>query len=118
MYLTIFMYMRSDLLIIADTLVEPPSETSAFRTVTMFCHDNFEMEILFHTSQELKDLYYHWMKPRGLLDFISYMINETEWEDGIRLDTLTCYPDTIVIRAIRLDNQLSILGKIKSLTGK
>jgi hypothetical protein len=39
--------MNSDILIIADSLLEPPSEPMAFRMVTMVCHDNLSMECLF-----------------------------------------------------------------------
>lgn len=105
---------NNELLIIADTLVEPPSESFAFRTVTMITHDDLDMEILFHTTQEMKDLYYRWMKPMGLLDYIVYILNEREWVDGIRIDVTGIYPDTIVVKYIRLENQIRLLGMIKS----
>lgn len=101
-------------LIIADDLVEPPSEILPLRTVTMISHVNMELSILLHTTQEMKDLYYHWMKPRGLMDYINYIINETEFEEGIRLDTAITYPHTIVTKYIRIENQLNILGKIQA----
>ena len=115
--------MYNELLVIADTLVEPPSEVLPsevlpFRTVTMICHENLSMEILLHTTQEMKDLYYHWMKPRGMLDYVSYFLNELEWEDSIRVDVVGIYPNSVVTKAIRIENQLSILGEIKSLSGK
>lgn len=110
--------MFNDILVIADALVEPPSEILPFRTITMLSHDNLGMEILLHTTQEMKDVYYHWMKPKGMLDYIKYIINEREWEDGIRVDVLKCYPNTIVVKWIRIENQLFILGQIKSLAGK
>lgn len=110
--------MNRDILIIADTLVEPPSEILPFRTVTMFAHDNLDLEVLLHTTQEMKDTYYHWMKPRGLMDYVSYILNEFEWENGIRIDVVKFYPDTIVVNWIRLENQLSLLGRIKAFTGR
>ncbi len=110
--------MNRDILFIADTLVEPPSETLPFRTVTMFSHDNLDMEILFHTTQEMKDMYYHWMKPRGLMDYVSYILNEFEWESGIRIDVVSFYPDTIVCKWIRLENQLALIGQIGAIIGR
>ncbi len=110
--------MNRDILIIADDLVEPPTETLPFRTVTMFSHDNLNMDVLLHTTQEMKDMYYHFMKPRGLLDYVSYILNEFEWESGVRIDIVRLYPDTIVVKWIRLENQLSLLGQIKSLAGR
>jgi len=105
--------MNTDILIISDSLVEPPSESFAFRTVTMLCHENLGMNILLHTTQDMKDLFYHWMKPRGLMDYIDYILNEKEFEYGIRLDTVGFYPNTIVLQYIRLENQLQIIGRIQ-----
>jgi len=105
--------MKSDILIISDVLVEPPSETFAFRTVTMICHENLELNILFHTTQELKDLYYKWMRPLGLMDYVDYILNEREFEEGIRLDIERFYPNVIVIKWIRLENQISLIGQIE-----
>lgn len=110
--------MYTDLLVISDSLVEPPTEVLPFRTVTMVCHHHLSMECLLHTSQEMKDMYYHWLKPRGMMDFIDYIITEEEWEEGIRLDVIGIYPNSIVVKSIRIENQLNILGQIKSLTGK
>lgn len=109
--------MNRDILIIADDLVEPPSETLPFRTLTMFSHDYLEMDVLLHTTQDMKDRYYHWMRRIGAFDYISYILNEWEFEDGIRLDTLGIYPNTIVIKWIRIENQLNILGQIRVFRG-
>jgi hypothetical protein len=114
----IYYRMKSDILIISDVLLEPPSEPMAFRTVTMLCHYDLEMDILLHTTQEMKDLYYNWMKPRGLMDYVNYILNEFEFESGVRIDVVKFYPDTVVVKAIRLENQLSVLGRVKSLSGK
>jgi hypothetical protein len=109
--------MRNDILIISDQLVEPPTDSLAFRTVTMMACYNLHMDVLLHTTQSMKDSYYQWMKPRGLLDFIEELINECENEDGIRIDVSPTYPRTIVTKSIRFENQLNILGQIKWLAG-
>ena len=83
----------------------------------MVTHCNLGMEVLFHTTQDMKDLYFHFMKPRGMLDYICYFLNEFEYEEGIRLDITGIYPYTIVEKYIRLENQLKILGKIQALRG-
>lgn len=62
----------------------------------------------------MKDLFYHWMKPRGMMDYVVYILHELEFEDGVRLDTVGFYPHTIVTNWIRLENQLSLLGKIRA----
>ena len=105
--------MRNDILIITDQLVEPPTDSLAFRTVTMIAKCNFHMNVLLHTTQDMKDTYYQWMKPRGLLDFVEALINETENEDGIRIDIFPNYPRTIIAKSIRFENQLNIIGQIE-----
>ena len=111
------MNMRNDILIISDHLVEPPTDSLAFRTVTMMAHDNLNMDVLLHTTQEMKDQYYKFLQRRGLTDFIKYLLVEEENEDGIRVDVYNNYPRTIVINSIRFENQLNLFGQIKWLSG-
>lgn len=106
--------MFNDILVIADTFVEPPSEVLPFRTITMMSSYNLEMDVLLHTTQDMKDLYYHWMKPKGMMDYVAYILNELEFEEGIRLDITGIYPHTIVTKFIRLENQLNLLGQIRA----
>lgn len=109
--------MKRDILTISDSLIEPPNEPMVFRTITLISHYKFRMNVLFHTTQDMKDLYYHWMKPRGLMDYIAYILNEREWEEGVRVDTLGIYPYTITVKALRIENQDSVLSQIKKLAG-
>ncbi len=110
--------MYNDILVIADALVEPPSEVLPFRTITMFSHEDFAMDVLLHTTQEMKDIYYHWMKPRGMMDYISDILNEGECEECIRIDVVKIYPITIVVKAIRIENQIYLLSRIAGVSGK
>jgi hypothetical protein len=110
--------MFNDILVIADPFVEPPSEVLPLRTITMIVSCNLGMIVLLHTTQEMKDFVYRFAKPRGLLDYIDYILNESEFEESIRLDTIGIYPHTIVEKYIRIENQLGILGRIKSLADK
>jgi len=109
--------MKRDILTISDALLEPPSEPMVFRTITLICHSDLDMNILLHTTQDMKDLYYHWMKTRGLMDYVAYILNEREWEEGVRIDTIGVYPHTIVVKSLRLENQLNVLGQVKRLAG-
>jgi hypothetical protein len=109
--------MQRDILTISDGLIEPPSEAMVFRTITLICHYDCRMDILLHTTQDMKDMYYRWMKPRGLMDYVSYILNEQEWEDGIRIDTLGVYPHTVVVKSLRLENQMAVITGVKSLAG-
>jgi len=107
-----------DILTISDTLVEPPNEAMVFYTITMISRSDYHMSVLLHTTQDMKDLYYHWMKPRGLMDYVCEILNEFEYEDGIRVDTLGIYPNTIVTSLLQIDNQRYILEQIKLLANK
>ena len=108
--------MFSDILVISDALVEPPSEVLPLRAITLFVHYDLGADILLHSTQEMKDLYFHFMKRTGLFDYFSYILNEFEFEEGIRLDPIGIYPYTIITKYVRLENQIEILGKIKSLS--
>jgi hypothetical protein len=110
--------MCNDVLVISDALVEPPTEVIPFRTITMLCEMRYAMECVLHTTQDMKDSYYHWMKRRGMMDHIVYILNESEWEEGVRLDVMGIYPNSIVTKAIRIENQLLLLSQIKGLAGK
>lgn len=110
--------MAYSILTIADALVEPPSETLPFRTVTMISHYDLDMDILLHTTQDMKDRYYHFMKPMGLMDYIDDILTEWEYEEGVRVDVMGIYPRCVVVKWIRIENQLAVLGQIKSLACK
>ena len=112
--------MFNDVLIIADTFMEPPSEVLPLRTVTMIAHCNLGMSILIQSTQEMKDFVYRFAKLRGLMDYIDYILCERERERArdVRIDVVRFYPNTIVVKWIRIENQLTLLGRIKSLAGK
>jgi hypothetical protein len=110
--------MATDTLIIADVLVEPPTDSLALRTVTMMSHVNLGLDVLLHTSQVMSDLYYHWMKPRGLMDYIADIINEQDRVSGIRVDVQGRSMLTIVVKSICFENQLYLLGQIKARAGR
>lgn len=104
-----------DNLIIISDLTHPPTEQLAFRTVCMFAHSYYKLEVLLELENSLKDNYYYFLKPRGLMDYIEQFITPAEHEIGIRLDTEHNYPFTIITKNIRFENQLNLLGQIKNL---
>ena len=110
--------MFNEILVIADSLVEPPTEVIPFRTVTLMSHYFLDMEILIHTTQEMKDAYYHFMKRLGMFDYISDILNELEYEEGIRIDVVGYYPHSIMTNYIRIENQERLLEQIKRAAGK
>lgn len=84
----------------------------------MIAHCNLGMDILLQSTQEMKDIAYHFAKPRGLMDYIDYILCEQEQENGVRINVVKLYPNTIVVKWIRIENQLLLLGQIKSLASK
>ena len=78
------------------------------------------MSILIQSTQEMKDFVYRFAKLRGLMDYIDYILCERERERArdVRIDVVRFYPNTIVVKWIRIENQLTLLGRIKSLAGK
>jgi hypothetical protein len=103
-------------LIIAAHLINPPSETLAFRTVTLFSSSQFHLTNLIEVEKEYIDIYYHFMRRTGTFDFIKEIVTPTDREEGIRIDTDSNYPLTIVTDRIIFGNVYSILGQLKSLT--
>jgi hypothetical protein len=103
-------------LIIVSTLLDtPPSDNLAIRYVTMEASGGLSLPVLVEVEQDMKDLYYSYMKKLGLMDFVDQYVTPEESEEGIRVDTELKYPMTIRANNIRFDNTLSILGQIKSL---
>lgn len=108
--------MGNNILIISDSLVEPPSDILAFRNVTMISHYDLKMDILVEAEHDLRDFVYHFMKPKGLMDFVSYILEKPEKEEGTRIDVIYHNPSTIVVKSIQFENQISLLGRIKSIS--
>jgi hypothetical protein len=101
------------LLLIKSELTEPPSETLPFRDVTMASKCNLGLDILIECEQELKDAYFYFLRPRGMLDYVDDLITPQEEEDGIRLDTELNYSRTVVASRIMIENSLAIIRQIK-----
>ena len=108
--------MNTGTLIIAGQLIGPPTDSLAFREVTAVAHRNLHLDVLIQTSKGAKDSAYHWLKPKGLMDYIEYLLDEDENEDGIRIDVIHNFPRTIVVSSIRFENQLKLLGQLKWLS--
>jgi hypothetical protein len=105
-----------DNLIITAQLINPPSETLAFRTVTLFSSAEFHLTNLIEVEKDFVDVYYHYMRKTGAFDFIKEIITPIDREEGIRIDTECIYPLTIVTDRIVFGNTYSILGQLKTLT--
>ena len=101
-------------LIVHAPLSEPPTESLCFRYVLSCAKVNCEMDILLECEGNTRDLYWKFLSPRGMFDFISDITYPFE-EKGLRLDTKRrASHATIVAKYIRLENQIQIIKDISN----
>ncbi len=99
-----------NVILIAE-LSEPPSDSLMFRHLTQIVkYQNFN--VLVESPKDMIDSYFHYMKKRGIFDYIDDILPRPCYEDGIRLDTELNFPRTIVIKKIGFENIYNILGQI------
>ena len=68
------------------------------------------------SKKEYVDIYYNYLKKKGLYDFVQEFV-QPEWRvDGIRIDTELNYPKTIKTNYIRYENVENLIKQIKDLT--
>lgn len=75
----------STVIVIRDELCIPPSWFSSFRDFTLHVSVFLKADIVVESDEV--DLYYHWLKPRGGMDFVSDIVR-TGSENGLRIDTI------------------------------
>jgi hypothetical protein len=99
-------------LIIRDQLVCPPTWFASYRDLTLYCHIFLRLDIVIESADA--DIYYHWIKPRGGMDFIEDFVRPGS-ERGPRLDLVNSSPATIVTDRIAPENVHRLIGAIRSL---
>jgi hypothetical protein len=99
-------------LVIRDQLVCPPTWFSSYRDLTLYCHVLLKLEIVIETEDA--DIYYHWIKPRGGMDFIEDFVRPGT-EDGARLDIANTAPRTVVTDRIAPENVHRLIASIRTL---
>lgn len=104
-----------DTLIIAAPLVNPPSETLAFRAVTLYSVSKFHLTNLIEVEKEYIDMYYNYMKRTGSFDFVKEIVTPSDREEGIRIDTDYHYPLSIITNKITFSNIHALLSQLETL---
>lgn len=97
-------------LIIRDQLVTPPTWFSSFRDLTLYCHVFLKAEIVIES--ENPDPYYHWMRPRGGMDFVEDFVRPGS-EDGVRLDIEPNFPRSVITDRIAPENVHRLIAQLK-----
>jgi hypothetical protein len=98
-------------LIIRDQLVNPPTWFSSFRDLTLYCSVFLHEEVVIESDDI--DTYYHWIKPRGGMDFIEDFVRPGA-EAGLHLDVDRKYPLTVVTDRIAPENLQRLIRSIQS----
>jgi hypothetical protein len=71
-------------LIISAEFSAPPSETGAFRTLTMYATIMRHYDCLVEVGKEERDYYYKWLKNRYIYDYVKELVIVGE-EKGIKI---------------------------------
>jgi len=99
-------------LIIRDALMNPPTWFASFRDLTLYCSIFLHDEVVIESTDV--DAYYHWIKPRGGMDFVEDFVRPGA-EDGVRLDFELNYPRTVVTDRIAPENVHRLIAQIRFL---
>ena len=103
-------------LIIVAGLTEPPTETLPFRDVTSTSKCDYKMNVQIESQQEMKDLYWRFMRKTGMFDYVEDIVTPEEREEGLRVDFELNYPKTILAKSIDLGTQKNLLEHIAILS--
>jgi hypothetical protein len=101
-------------LIIRDQLVNPPTWFASFRDLTLYCAVFLKLDIVLE-SDEI-DTYYHWIKPRGGMDFVKQFVRPGT-EDGVHLDITQNYPRSVITDRIAPENLNQLIRQIRVVRG-
>lgn len=100
-------------LVIRDQLTCPPTWFASYRDLTLYCAVFLQLDIVLES--ENADVYYHWIKPRGGMDFIEDIVRPGS-ERGVRLDFARHYPGSSVITdRIAPENVHRLIASIRAL---
>ncbi len=99
-------------LIIRDQLINPPTWFASFRDLTLYCHIFLHDHIVIESDDP--DPYYHWIKPRGGMDFVEDFVRPGS-EDGLHLDIEYNYPRTVITDRIAPENVHRLIALISGL---
>ena len=99
-------------LIIEAGLTEPPSEVSVFRDVTLYSKIFLSLYVLLECDQDMKDMYWYWLKRRGAYDFIDEILTPGE-ELGI---TIRNGRGSVTVHKLTAETLQFTLNRIKTLS--
>lgn len=99
-------------LIFVEDIVEPPSEHLAIRSLCLFLTLKSDIDFLFETTADMKDLYFHWIKRIGMHDFISELVVFEEKVQGYRISIDKCVNPCLIVDRIDYSNLAQVISSI------
>ena len=106
----------TDTLIVTSGLSEPPSEPLYFRHFTGVAKVDYCYDVLVESHKDYVDIYYKYLKKKGLYDFIYEIVTPEDNVDAIRVDIANNYPRTILTDRITCCNVGDLVKSLKILT--
>ena len=96
-------------LIIDAGLTEPPSEVTVFRDVTLYSSVFLEYDILLECVNDMKDMYWYWLKRKGAFDYVEDFI-EHGVEHGV---TIRPRKGTISVKYLRSETLNDVITRLR-----
>ena len=101
-------------LLVHAPLCEPPTESLPFRYVLYCAKIDCSANVLLECEQGTEDMYWQFMRSRGMFDFISDIVWPLQ-EKGISLDIkIRRQRATILTKYVRFENQVEIVKQMKA----
>lgn len=98
--------------IIDADLTNPPSEVAVFRDITMYCKVFCDYDVLLECMNEMRDMYWYWLKRRGAFDFVDDFVSINE-ERGISIRPKR---GTITVKCLRVEELNKVIYLLKKNT--
>ena len=73
------------ILVIDAALSEPPSSVHCFRDVSLYANVFKSLDVLTACPKQTKDIYWHWLKKHGAMDFKKDILHYNEEKRGIHI---------------------------------
>ena len=94
-------------------LCDPPTQSLRFRYVLSCAKIDCNASVLLECEQGTEDMYWQFMRSRGMFDFISDIIWPLQ-EKGVGLDIeIRKQRATILAKYVRFENQIEIVNQMK-----
>ena len=99
------------ILLVKAELAVPPSWPTTWRDITFLMYKDFE-GIGAYCQRAEADMYYSWMKARGLLDYVDDFAFPEDHLYGLQIDNQATDNPTIYVDRLTPENLNQVLGRL------